>query len=149
MCTLKHLFETLVHRGGICPRRQCRRQCKIFASGVNFSIFTHFFVFLSLKLLKLGEIDGVKFLAGKSVGVKFLTNSMSGWEMLGDSVVKNRETPSLSSAFFICNRANSLRIFRSPLNTSDQMSQDKQLKRSEKDKRRIRPDGLNKSARKW
>ena len=25
----------------------CRRQCKIFASGVNFSIFTHFFVFLS------------------------------------------------------------------------------------------------------
>ena len=36
---------------------------KFLASGVNFSIFTHFFVFLSLKLLKLGEIDGVKFLA--------------------------------------------------------------------------------------
>ena len=35
----------------------------ISASGVNFSIFTHFFVFLSLKLLKLGEIDGVKFVA--------------------------------------------------------------------------------------
>ena len=50
-------------RGGICQCRQCRWQCKIFASGVNFSIFTHFFVFLSLKLLKLGEIDGVKFLA--------------------------------------------------------------------------------------
>ena len=32
-------------RGGICPSRQCRRQCKIFASGVNFSIFTHFCVF--------------------------------------------------------------------------------------------------------
>ena len=47
-------------RGGICQCRHCRRQCKIFASGVNFSIFTHFFVFLSLKLLKLGEIDGVK-----------------------------------------------------------------------------------------
>ena len=30
---------------------------------VNFSIFTHFFVFLSLKRLKLGESDGVKFLA--------------------------------------------------------------------------------------
>ena len=35
---------------------------KFFASGVNFSIFTHFFVFLSLKVLKLGEIGGVKFL---------------------------------------------------------------------------------------
>ena len=34
-----------------------------FASGVNFSIFTHFFVFLSPKLLKLAEIDGVKVLA--------------------------------------------------------------------------------------
>ena len=31
-------------RGGICPYRHCRQQCKIFASGVNFSIFT-FFVF--------------------------------------------------------------------------------------------------------
>ena len=30
------------------------------------------------KLLKLGEIDGVKFLAWKSSGVKFWTNSMSG-----------------------------------------------------------------------
>ena len=46
------------HRGQrwICQCRHCRRQCKIFASGVNFSIFP-------LKLLKLGEIDGVKFLA--------------------------------------------------------------------------------------
>ena len=69
--------------------------------------------------------------------------------VLGDAVVQNREKPSLSSAFFICNRANSLRIFRSLLNTSDQMSQDKQLKRSETDIRRIRPDGLNKSAREW
>ena len=50
-------------RGGICPCRQCRWQCKIFASGVNFSIFTHFLCFFLLKLLKLGEIDGVKFLA--------------------------------------------------------------------------------------
>ena len=49
--------------GGICQCRQCRRQCKIFASGVNFSIFTHFLCFFLLKLLKLGEIDGVKFLA--------------------------------------------------------------------------------------
>ena len=54
-------------RGGICQCRHCRRQYKIFASGVNFSIFTHFLCFFSLKLLKLGEIDGVK----------FLTNSMS------------------------------------------------------------------------
>ena len=50
-------------RGGICQCRQCRRQCKIFASGVNLSIFTHFLCFFLLKLLKLGEIDGVKFLA--------------------------------------------------------------------------------------
>ena len=52
-----------IFRGGICQCRHCWRQCKIFVSSVNFSIFTHFFVFLSLKLLKLGEIDGVKFLA--------------------------------------------------------------------------------------
>ena len=64
-------------RGGICPCRHCRRQCKIFASGVNFSIFTHFLCFFLLKLLKVGEIDGVKFLAWKSWGVKFWTNSMS------------------------------------------------------------------------
>ena len=39
----------------------CNAVSKIFASGVNYSIFPHFFVLLSLKLLKLGEIDGVKF----------------------------------------------------------------------------------------
>ena len=50
---------------------------KFLASGVNFSIFTHFLCFFLLKLLKLGEIDGVKFLAWKSGGVKFWTNSMS------------------------------------------------------------------------
>ena len=49
-----------VIRGEICHCRHCRRQCEILASGVNFSIFTHFFVLLSLKLSKLGEIDGVK-----------------------------------------------------------------------------------------
>ena len=35
---------------------------KFVASGVNFSIFTNFLCFFLLKLLKLGEIDGVKFL---------------------------------------------------------------------------------------
>merc|ERR1711873_379654 len=35
---------------------------KFVASGVNFSIFTLFLCFFLLKLLKLGEIDGVKFL---------------------------------------------------------------------------------------
>ena len=50
---------------------------KIFASGVNFSKNNAMFLFLSLKLLKFGEIDGVKFLAWKSCGVNFLTNSMS------------------------------------------------------------------------
>ena len=52
-----------VIRGEICHCRHCRRHCKIFASDANFSTVTHFFVFLSLKLLKLGGIDGVKFLA--------------------------------------------------------------------------------------
>ena len=32
-------------RGGICHCRHCRRQCKTFASGVNFSTFTHFLCF--------------------------------------------------------------------------------------------------------
>ena len=50
-------------RGGVRPSRHCQRQCKFFASGANFSIFTHFLCFFLLKLLKLGEIDGVKFLA--------------------------------------------------------------------------------------
>ena len=54
-------------RGEICPCRHCRWQCKIFASDVNISIFTHFIVFLSLKLLKLGEIASLKFVAWKSV----------------------------------------------------------------------------------
>ena len=35
---------------------------KFVASGVNFSIFTNFLCFFLLKLLKLGEIDGVKLL---------------------------------------------------------------------------------------
>ena len=50
-------------RGEIGPCRPRRRQCKFFASGVNFSIFTFFLCFFLLKLLKLGEIDGVNFLA--------------------------------------------------------------------------------------
>jgi len=50
---------------------------KFVASGVNFSIFTNFLCFFLLKLLKLGEIGGVKFLTWKSGGVKFWTNSMS------------------------------------------------------------------------
>ena len=65
-------FGKFPARGGICQCRHCRRQCKIFASGVNFSIFTHFLCFFLLKLLKLGEIGGVKFLAWKSRGVKIL-----------------------------------------------------------------------------
>ena len=53
-------------RVGICPCRQCRRQCKIFASSVNFSIFTHFLCFFLLKLLKLGKtsIEKKHFLSG-------------------------------------------------------------------------------------
>ena len=52
---------------------------KFFARGVNFSKNTHFFVFLSLKMLKFNEIKGVKSLIWKSGGVRFLTNLMSGW----------------------------------------------------------------------
>ena len=52
-----------VSGGEICRCQQCRQQCKIFASCVNFSIFTHVFVLLSPKLLKFGKIKGVKFLA--------------------------------------------------------------------------------------
>ena len=62
-----------------CPSRHCRRQCKIFASGVNFSIFTNFLCFFLLKPLKLGEIYCVKFFSWKSDRVKFLINSMSDW----------------------------------------------------------------------
>ena len=40
-------------RGGICPCRHCRRQCKIFASGVNFSNFTHLFVFFLTKTVEI------------------------------------------------------------------------------------------------
>ena len=47
-------FVTAVTAGG---------SVNLFASGVNFSIFTHFLCLFLLKLLKLGEIDGVKFLA--------------------------------------------------------------------------------------
>ena len=36
---------------------------KFVASGVNFSIFTNLLCFFLLKLLTIGEIDGVKFLA--------------------------------------------------------------------------------------
>ena len=54
-------------------------KCKIFASGVNFYIFAHFFMFLSPKLLTLGEIDGVKVLGWNFGGANFLTNSMSAF----------------------------------------------------------------------
>ena len=58
---------------------------KFVASSVNFSMFTHFLCFFLLKRLKLGEIDDVRFLALKSGGVKFWTNSMSAptqWVLL-------------------------------------------------------------------
>ena len=47
-------FVTAVTAGG---------SVKFMPGGVNFSIFTHLFVFLSPKLLKYGEIKGVNFLA--------------------------------------------------------------------------------------
>ena len=65
-------FNLLMSRGGICPCRHCRRQCKIFASGVNFSTLTHFLCFFSTKTVEIRW-----FLAWKSGGVNFWTNSMS------------------------------------------------------------------------
>ena len=50
---------------------------KYFCQRRKFLHFHSFFVFLSLKMLKLGEVDGVKFSAWKSGGVKFWTNLMS------------------------------------------------------------------------
>ena len=40
-------------RGGICPCRHCRWQCKIFARGVNFTIFTHFLFFFLTKTVEI------------------------------------------------------------------------------------------------
>ena len=60
---LLKIQKIITPRGGICASCQSRRECKIFASGVNFYIFTHFLCFFLLKLSKLGEIDSVNFLA--------------------------------------------------------------------------------------
>ena len=79
-------------KGEICHCHHCRRQCKILASGVNFSIFTHAFVLLSPKLLKFGKIKGVKVLAWKSGGVKFWTNLMSDWSVEPLNSVINHKT---------------------------------------------------------
>ena len=54
---------SITRREDIHYSRHWQQQCNIFASGVNFSKNTHFFVFLSLKLLKFSEIKGVKSLA--------------------------------------------------------------------------------------
>ena len=61
--TLEKRIAVCACRGEICHCRHCQRQCKIFASGVDISIFTHFFVFISPKLLKFSEIKGVIFVA--------------------------------------------------------------------------------------
>ena len=54
LCEISSMFLwDLPHRGGICPSRQCRRQCKIFASGVNFSIFTHCLCFFLTKTVEI------------------------------------------------------------------------------------------------
>ena len=47
------IFYWCAYRGGNCPSRQCRRQSKIFASGVNFSIFTHFLCFFLSKTVEI------------------------------------------------------------------------------------------------
>ena len=46
-----------------------------FLPAVYISPFSLIFLFFPLKLLKLGEIDGVKFIAGKSGGVNFSGNN--------------------------------------------------------------------------
>ena len=44
---------SVITRGGICQCRHCRQHCKIFASGVNFSIFTHFWCFFFTKTVEI------------------------------------------------------------------------------------------------
>ena len=61
--SMMNMVQQDSRRGEICHCRHCWQQCKIFPSGVNISIFTHFLVFVSPKLLKFSEIKGVKFLA--------------------------------------------------------------------------------------
>ena len=61
-----------VGRGGICPCLQCRRQCKIFACGVNFSIFTHFFVFFLTKTVEIRWNWWCKIFSPKIWRCKFL-----------------------------------------------------------------------------
>ena len=51
-CIIDSLKINRMSRGGICQCRHCRRQCKISAISVNFSVFTHFLCFFLLKLLK-------------------------------------------------------------------------------------------------
>ena len=90
---IQYSFFTLA-LDSICQCRHCRRQ--IFANGVNFSIFTHFLFFFPLKLLKLGEIDGVKFLAWKSGSVNFWTNSMLVYGCVSSHVSKLSSLPRIS-----------------------------------------------------
>ena len=85
ICKPKTTFWWPGRIGEICPSRHCRRQCKIFANCVNFSIFTLLLYLLScllLKLLKIDEIDGVKVLAWKCGNVKFWPNLMSAMAIL-------------------------------------------------------------------
>ena len=83
----------------ICHSRHCRRQCKSFASGVNYSrknifsresgtqiscsmpklLISNAFMLLyrAWTMLQITHFCGVKFLAWKSGSVNFLTNIMS------------------------------------------------------------------------
>ena len=48
-----YIYIYIYIRGEICPCPHCRWQCKIFASGVNFSIFTHFLCFFLTKTVEI------------------------------------------------------------------------------------------------
>ena len=51
--SMMNMVQQDSRRGEICHCRHCRRQCKYFASGVNFSIFTHFFVCFFTKTVEI------------------------------------------------------------------------------------------------
>ena len=79
---IKKTSNKQVSRGGICPCRHCRRQCKIFASGVNFSIFTHFLCFFPTKTVEIRWNWRCKTFSLKIRRCKFLENSMSALSRL-------------------------------------------------------------------
>ena len=69
-------------RGDICHSYHCRRQCKIFASGVNFSKIHIFSRTSSIQISGSLHFCCVNFLAWKSGSVKFVTNILFALDVI-------------------------------------------------------------------